>query len=107
MRVVLARGIEHRADILGGDILRNATEKLLALRERWANENADLVLRLLRAHQRAAAFVQEPDNREEVAAILADPFLAEIVALLPRLDSLHRRTLLYEAVRATGQRRTA
>jgi transcriptional regulator with XRE-family HTH domain len=45
---------------------------------------------------------------EEVAAILADPFLAEIAALLPHLDSLHR-TLIYGAVRdaATGRRRTA
>ncbi|HEY1985397.1 MAG TPA: helix-turn-helix transcriptional regulator [Terracidiphilus sp.] len=45
---------------------------------------------------------------EEVAAILADPFLAEIAALLPRLDSL-QRTLFYGALRdkATGQRRTA
>ena len=47
-------------------------------------------------------------REEEVAAILADPFLAEIAALLPRLDSL-QRTLLYGTVRdrATGQRRTA
>lgn len=47
-------------------------------------------------------------REEEVAAILADPFLAEIAALLPRLDSL-QRTLLYGAVRdrAMGQRRTA
>src|ERR1035441_5874943 len=45
---------------------------------------------------------------EEVTALLADPFLAEIAALLPRLDSL-QRTLFYGAVRdkATGQRRTA
>ena len=45
---------------------------------------------------------------EEVSAILADPFLAEIAALLPRLDSL-QRTLFYGAVRdkAAGQRRTA
>jgi transcriptional regulator with XRE-family HTH domain len=45
---------------------------------------------------------------EEVTAILADPFLAEIAALLPQLDSLHR-TLFYGAVRdtATGRRRTA
>ena len=45
---------------------------------------------------------------EEVAAILADPFLAEIAALLPHLDSL-QRTLVYGAVRdkANGQRRTA
>jgi transcriptional regulator with XRE-family HTH domain len=45
---------------------------------------------------------------EEVAAILADPFLAELAALLPQLDSLHR-TLVYGSVRdaATGRRRTA
>jgi transcriptional regulator with XRE-family HTH domain len=47
-------------------------------------------------------------REEEMAAILADPLLAEIAALLPQLDSLHR-TLLYGAVRdmATGRRRTA
>jgi len=47
-------------------------------------------------------------REEEVAAILADPFLAEIAMLLPRLDSLHR-TLVYGQVRdlATGRRRTA
>ena len=45
---------------------------------------------------------------EEVAAILADPFLAEIAAMLPHLDSLHR-TLLYGSLRdmASGRRRTA
>jgi transcriptional regulator with XRE-family HTH domain len=45
---------------------------------------------------------------EEVAAILADPFLAEIAALLPNLEPL-QRTLLYGAVRdaAAGRRRTA
>src|ERR1700722_15219893 len=35
---------------------------------------------------------------EEVVAILADPLLAEIAALLPQLDSLHR-TLIYGQVR--------
>jgi transcriptional regulator with XRE-family HTH domain len=45
---------------------------------------------------------------EEVAAIFADPFLAEIVGLLPRLDSM-QRTLFMGAVRdaTTGRRRTA
>src|ERR1035437_10434542 len=45
---------------------------------------------------------------EEVAAILSDPFLAEIAALLPQLDSLHR-TLVSGQVRdlAMGRRRTA
>jgi transcriptional regulator with XRE-family HTH domain len=45
---------------------------------------------------------------EEVAAILADPLLAEIATLLPHLDSLHR-TLVYGSARdmAMGRRRTA
>ena len=48
-------------------------------------------------------------REEEVSAIFADPFLAEVASLLPRLDSL-QRTLLLGAVRdkaTTGQRRTA
>jgi transcriptional regulator with XRE-family HTH domain len=45
---------------------------------------------------------------EEVAAILADPFLAEIAALLPHLDSM-QRMLFSGAVRdaALGRRRIA
>lgn len=45
---------------------------------------------------------------EEVAAIMADPFLAEIAALLPHLTQVHR-ALFSGAVRDTamGQRRTA
>ena len=45
---------------------------------------------------------------EEVAAIMADPFLAEIAALLPHLNQVHR-ALFSGAVRdtATGHRRTA
>lgn len=47
-------------------------------------------------------------REEEVSAILADPFLAEVAALLPQLDSLHR-TLIYGQARdmAMGRRRTA
>ena len=47
-------------------------------------------------------------REEEIAAIFADPFLAEIAAMLPHLDSL-QRTLIYGAVRdaATGRRRSA
>lgn len=49
---------------------------------------------------------------EEVTAILADPFLAEVASLLPRLDSL-QRTLFFGALRDKAreasivQRRTA
>jgi transcriptional regulator with XRE-family HTH domain len=47
-------------------------------------------------------------REEEVATIFADPFLAEVAQLLPKLDSL-QRTLFLGAVRdkSTGQRRTA
>ncbi len=48
-------------------------------------------------------------RREEmVAGVFADPFLAEIAASLPRLNSLHR-SLLLSAVRdaAMGRRRSA
>jgi transcriptional regulator with XRE-family HTH domain len=56
--------------------------------------------------------VQDARSRrdEEVASILADPLLAEIAALLPRLDSLHRSVLAGAArdmALAVGQRRTA
>jgi len=47
-------------------------------------------------------------RQEQVCAILADPLLAEIAALLPQLDGLHR-SLLAGAARemAQGKRRTA
>jgi transcriptional regulator with XRE-family HTH domain len=47
-------------------------------------------------------------REEEVAAIFADPFLAEVAALLPYLEPL-QRTLFLGAVRdaASGRRRTA
>ena len=47
-------------------------------------------------------------REEEVAAVLADPFLAEIAAMLPHLEPL-QKTLFYSAVRdaAAGHRRIA
>lgn len=48
-------------------------------------------------------------REEEVVSILADPFLAEIATLLPRLNQL-QRTLFYGSLRekaSAGQRRTA
>ena len=66
------------------DILARATEKLLTVRERWASENADLLARLVRAHHRAARFIEDEANRGEVAAILAAPerlgISAEVIA---------------------------
>ena len=58
---------------LVSEILPRAAEKVLALRSRWAQERPDAVLRLVRAHRRAAAFIEDEANRDEVSAILASP----------------------------------
>jgi NitT/TauT family transport system ATP-binding protein len=55
------------------EILGRATEKLLAVRSRWAQDNADVLTRLVRAHRHAAAFVEDSANRDEVTDILAAP----------------------------------
>ena len=55
------------------EILSRAAEKVLGVRQRWAEENPDVVKRLVRAHGRAAAFVEDSANRDEVSAILAAP----------------------------------
>ncbi|HEY2227714.1 MAG TPA: CmpA/NrtA family ABC transporter substrate-binding protein [Xanthobacteraceae bacterium] len=55
------------------DILGRATEKVLAVRALWAQENADALSGLVRAHRRAAAFIEDTANRDEVAALLAAP----------------------------------
>jgi ABC-type nitrate/sulfonate/bicarbonate transport system substrate-binding protein len=55
------------------EILARAAEKVLGVRSAWAEENPDVLKRLVRAHRAAAAFIEDIANREEVAAILAAP----------------------------------
>jgi two-component system, oxyanion-binding sensor len=55
------------------EILAHAAEKVLAVRARWAGENSDALMRLVRAHQRAAAYIEDAGNRAEVSAMLAAP----------------------------------
>jgi NitT/TauT family transport system ATP-binding protein len=55
------------------EILTRAAEKVLGVRASWAEENPDVLARLVRAHGRAAAFVEVADNHPEVAEILAAP----------------------------------
>jgi len=55
------------------DILQRAAEKVLAIRQVWADKNPDVVAALTRAHVKAAAFIEAPENRDEVTAILAKP----------------------------------
>jgi NitT/TauT family transport system ATP-binding protein len=62
------------------EILAHAAEKVLAVRGRWAEENPDVVKRLVRAHRRAAGFVEDEGNRDEVAAVLSAPHRIDVAA---------------------------
>jgi NitT/TauT family transport system ATP-binding protein len=55
------------------DILERAAEKVLAVREPWAQANPDVLARLIRAHGKAADFIENPENRDEVCRILGAP----------------------------------
>ena len=55
----------------GSDILQRAAEKVLAVRQPWAEKNPQTLAALVRAVFRAAEFVESPDNRREVAQVLA------------------------------------
>jgi ABC-type nitrate/sulfonate/bicarbonate transport system substrate-binding protein len=55
------------------EILARAAEKVLAFRSRWAQDNPETMLKLVRAHVRAAAYIEDVANRDEVATILGAP----------------------------------
>src|SRR5471032_985849 len=55
------------------EIFSRAAEKLLAVRAQWAAENPDILTRLVRAHGRAADYIEDVANRDEVCTILAAP----------------------------------
>jgi len=55
----------------GCEIMARVSEKVLALRQQWAEENPDVVARLIRALVAASEFVSNVDNRATVADIVA------------------------------------
>jgi two-component system, oxyanion-binding sensor len=55
------------------DIFERAAEKVLAIRQGWSEKNPLAVAALVRAASRAAEFIEQPQNRTEVAHILARP----------------------------------
>jgi ABC-type nitrate/sulfonate/bicarbonate transport system substrate-binding protein len=55
------------------DILVRAAEKVLAIRQSWSEKNPEVVAALVRAAFHAAEFIEQPQNRSEVARILAQP----------------------------------
>jgi NitT/TauT family transport system ATP-binding protein len=70
--VAVDLGIGHILHF-ASDILAHAAEKVLAVRQVWADRNADVVAALVRAAEKAAAFIEHPENRDEAARILAQP----------------------------------
>jgi NitT/TauT family transport system ATP-binding protein len=55
------------------DILLRAAEKVLAVRQGWSERNQEVVAALVRAAFRAAEFIEQAENRAEVARILSHP----------------------------------
>ncbi|MCP3466654.1 CmpA/NrtA family ABC transporter substrate-binding protein [Bradyrhizobium sp. CCGUVB23] len=70
--VAVDLGVGHILHFVS-DILVRAAEKVLAMRQAWAEKNPDVVAALVRAAEKAAAFIEHPDNRDETARILAQP----------------------------------
>jgi ABC-type nitrate/sulfonate/bicarbonate transport system substrate-binding protein len=71
----------------GAEIVGRAAEKVLAVRQCWADECPDVLGGLVRALDRAARFVADPANHEEVAALVAAPARLDVAT-----DTI-RRTL--------------
>jgi NitT/TauT family transport system ATP-binding protein len=70
--VAVDLGVGHILHFVS-DILVRAAEKVLAVRQSWSERNPDVLAALIRAHVRAAEFIEDPQNRAEAARILAQP----------------------------------
>ena len=70
--IAVDRGVGHILHFVS-DVLVRAVEKVLAIRQDWSEKNPELVAALVRAHVRAAEFIEQPQNRTEAARILAQP----------------------------------
>jgi NitT/TauT family transport system ATP-binding protein len=70
--VAVDLGVGHILHFVS-DILVRAAEKVLAVRQSWSERNPDVLAALIRAHARAAEFIENPGNRAEAARILAQP----------------------------------
>ena len=70
--VAVDLGVGHILHFVS-DILARAAEKVLAVRQPWAEKSPQVLAGLIRAHERAAEFIEASANRTEVAAILGRP----------------------------------
>ena len=55
----------------GCEIMANVSEKVLAVRQRWAEDNRDTLSTLIRALARAGKFVDDRNNHSAVAEVVA------------------------------------
>jgi NitT/TauT family transport system ATP-binding protein/nitrate/nitrite transport system substrate-binding protein len=62
-----------RVVMRAAEALPDAPDKVFAIRQDWAGANGALLQALLRALAAAARWCDEPDNREELVSILAEP----------------------------------
>ncbi|MFT4277728.1 MAG: CmpA/NrtA family ABC transporter substrate-binding protein [Rhodopseudomonas sp.] len=69
------------------ELFHRAAEKLLAVRASWAAAQPEVLLALIRAHARAADYIEDTANRDEVCTLLSTPGRIEVT------PELIRRTL--------------
>lgn len=81
-------------------IWRGSPEKVLGVRERWAEEDGDRLDALVRAVYRAAVWCDDPSRRKELAALLA----ARDAVALPA--ELVERSLSRDLVAPDGSKRS-
>lgn len=70
--VAVDLGIGHIPHFVS-DIPVRAAEKVLALRQVWADKHPELVAALVRAAVKGAEFIEQPANLAEAAQLLAQP----------------------------------
>jgi two-component system, oxyanion-binding sensor len=73
---------------LGSRIWESGPEKVLAFREDWLEANAEIVDRLIRALDEAAAWCDSPANWEDLARLL-EPYIGPPAAIIGRALSGH------------------
>ncbi|WP_075222557.1 CmpA/NrtA family ABC transporter substrate-binding protein [Acuticoccus yangtzensis] len=90
--VGLAEGVA-KVVVASVDLWRRAPEKVLGVREVWAEENPQTLDALMRALKAAAEWADDPANRDDLTAMLAAP---DILGMAPELigDALAGRVPL-------------
>lgn len=77
---VAVRGGHGHVLITSHQLWAHKPEKVLGVTEDWADRNAEVHRKLVRALMRAGAWLDEPHNRIEAAALLAQPEYVGIAA---------------------------